>query len=341
MSIKYNLAVVIGRFQPVHNGHQALINEAKKIADTVLVLVGSSGLPSTYENPFSFTDRKRMLDAMQNLEDNVVCVEPLYDSMYNDNAWITQVQDIVASYETNNSEVCLVGHKKDDSSYYLDLFPQWNFQRVAGFKNAPLNATSVRDLLFRDDVNTDFISGVVPNQVFNILQDYLGSDSFLDVIEERKFQEKYRKQFEHLPYAPTFVTTDAVVFCAGHVLMIRRKSYPGRGLLAFPGGFLDAATDKSLLDCALRELKEETKIDVPVPVLRGSIVGTEVFDAIKRSSRGRTITHAFKIQLKDSKLPKIKGGSDAASAVWVPLSEVKSEQCFEDHYQILEHFLGA
>ena len=76
-------------------------------------------------------------------------------------------------------------------------------------------------------------------------------------------------------------------------------------------------------------------------MLRGSIKRSRVFDAIDRSARGRTITHAFHIELPDGELTKVKGSDDAEKARWVPIAEVRSEECFEDHYEILQHFLGA
>jgi bifunctional NMN adenylyltransferase/nudix hydrolase len=91
----------------------------------------------------------------------------------------------------------------------------------------------------------------------------------------------------------------------------------------------------------LRELREETMIRVPVPVLRGNIVRSQVFDAVDRSPRGRIITHAFHIQLPDGELPRVKGNDDAEKAKWIPIAEVNSEDCFEDHYEIIQYFLGA
>ena len=123
--------------------------------------------------------------------------------------------------------------------------------------------------------------------------------------------------------------------------MIRRRAEPGKGLWALPGGYVNANTDKSVEDAAIRELREETGIKVPAPVLKGSIQDNRVFDAIGRSARGRTITHAFKIVLPDGELPKVKGMDDAEKARWVPIAEVRSEQCFEDHYEILQNFVGA
>ena len=91
----------------------------------------------------------------------------------------------------------------------------------------------------------------------------------------------------------------------------------------------------------IRELREETGIKVPAPVLRGSIQGNRVFDAIDRSARGRTITHAFKIVLPDGELPKVKGSDDAEKARWVPIAEVDSAECFEDHYDIVTWAVGG
>jgi bifunctional NMN adenylyltransferase/nudix hydrolase len=186
-----------------------------------------------------------------------------------------------------------------------------------------------------------FIKGVVPETTFNFLTEFWKTDGFEQVVREREFVETYKKQYASLPYPPIFSTADAVVMQSGHVLMIKRRAEPGKGLWALPGGYVNANTDKSVEDAAIRELREETGIKVPAPVLRGSIETTKVFDAIDRSARGRIITHAFKIVLPDGELPKVKGQDDAEKARWVPIAEVRSEECFEDHYEIIQHFLGA
>ena len=69
--------------------------------------------------------------------------------------------------------------------------------------------------------------------------------------------------------ALALMTVDAVVVQSGHILLVKRGDMPGKGLWALPGGFLNQ--EETMLDGAIRELKEETKIKVPVPVLKGSI----------------------------------------------------------------------
>jgi bifunctional NMN adenylyltransferase/nudix hydrolase len=219
------------------------------------------------------------------------------------------------------------------------MFPQWDFVNVEEIE--PLSAVNIRDLYFKRSYNSNFIKNVVPETTYDFLQEFRKTGEFEQIIREREFVETYKKQYASLPYPPIFSTADAVVIQSGHVLMIKRRAEPGKGLWALPGGYVNANTDKSVEDAAIRELREETGIKVPAPVLRGNIKRSKVFDAIDRSPRGRIITHAFHIELPDGELPKVKGMDDAEKARWVPIADVKSEECFEDHYEILQHFLGA
>jgi len=336
---KYDTLVLIGRFQPLHNAHLEIIKRCTALTDQLVVIAGSAKQPRTYKNPWTFDERARMIKAATAGLSMRVYVEPNIDTIYNDQAWAVRVQGIVSKYAALGDKIGVIGHKKDESSFYLDMFPQWEFENVDEIE--PLSAVNIRDLYFKRNANMAFIRGVVPETTFDFLMKFKETPEYEQVINEREFVERYKQQYASLPYPPVFVTTDAVVIQSGHVLMIRRRSEPGKGLWALPGGFLNANTDKSVESAMLRELKEETGIKVPVPVLKGSIVRSRVFDAIDRSARGRTITHAFQIVLPDGELPKVKGMDDAEKARWVPIAEVKSEECFEDHYEILQHFVGA
>ena len=338
----YDCVVFIGRFQPVHNAHVAILRRAYELADKVVVVVGSANQPRTVDNPFNVSERMNLVrqafDRIAPPEHlNVVAVE---DNMYNNTAWAVTVQQAVST--CIYGDVAIIGHKKDETSFYLDMFPQWAF--VEQEEVEPLHAASVREQYFSRHANLNFLTGVVPATTLNFLERFQKTDDYANIVEEKEFNDKYKKQFENYPFPPTFVTSDAVVIQSGHVLMVKRRHRPGKGLLAFPGGFLNAGTDRSMEDCMIRELYEETKLKVPEPVVRGSIVEVKVFDGIKRSARGRTITHAFKIVFRDGEwaLPKVKGSDDAdpVGTGWYPISKVTREMCFEDHYSILQYFLG-
>jgi bifunctional NMN adenylyltransferase/nudix hydrolase len=340
MTKMYDLAVVIGRFQGLTEAHKEMLRRAGEQANEVLVIIGSAYQPRTYKNPFTFNERHQMVaETLSELSDegrfsSAWSIEPNRDSMYNDAAWAIRVQTIVANHSRPTSKICILGHKKDGSSFYLDMFPQWDLIDIGLIE--PLNAADIRDLYFRQDANLRFIKGAVPQCVISFLERFSWTEEYRQIIREREFIINYKKQYASLPYPPIFVTVDAVVIQSGHVLMIKRRSEPGKGLWAIPGGFLNADTDRSVKDAMLRELREETGIKVPVPVLAGSIKSSHVFDAIERSTRGRTITHAFNIVLPDGPLPKVKGMDDAEKASWIPIGDINPEEVYEDHYDLID-----
>ena len=339
MSKKYDTLVLIGRFQPFHAAHLEIVKRATALCDQLVIVVGSANQPRTYKNPFTFSERKEMIKSATAGLNLKIYVESNTDTIYNDQAWAVRVQGIVSKYTTLGSKVGIIGHKKDPSSFYLDMFPQWGYENVEEIE--PLSAVNIRDLYFKRVTNMEFIRGVIPRTTFEFMSEFWKMDAYHQIIKEREFITEHNKQYASLKYPPIFSTADAIVICSGHVLMIKRRAEPGKGLWALPGGYVNANTDKSVEAAMLRELREETMIKVPAPVLKGSIVRSRVFDAIDRSPRGRIITHAFYIQLPDGELPKVKGSDDAEKARWVPIAEVRSEECFEDHAEIIAWALGG
>jgi bifunctional NMN adenylyltransferase/nudix hydrolase len=224
------------------------------------------------------------------------------------------------------------------------MFPQWEYIECP--RTIDICATDIRAIYFDPNISVDRFDKIeqhVSPQTHEFLKDFRSKDSTREhafrLASEFDHIRKYRKAWEAAPYAPTFVTVDAVVVQAGHILLIKRKSAPGKGLFAMPGGFLNPG--ERIINGMLRELDEETKIKVQQKVLRGSVVGKEVYDFPGRSLRGRVITHAFAIQLPESKLSKVKGSDDAEKAFWVPINEVYKMQdmFFEDHWYVIDDML--
>lgn len=341
MDKKYDTLVFICRAQPVHNAHIETIHRAARMAKQVVVVLGSANQPRTFKNPFLASERAFMIQhSLQGLDKLAsVHIEFNTDSIYNDPAWAGRVQTLVRKHTYGIGTVGIIGHDKDESTYYLKMFPQWVHEDVELIE--PLHATSVRDMYFRRDFNPNFLRGVVPPAALDFMEMFSHSAEYEQILREREFLIEHNKQYAGLKYPPIFVTADAVVVQSGHVLMVKRRAEPGKGLWAFPGGYVNAKTDKSVTAAMLRELREETGIKVPEPVLRGSITDTKVFDAVDRSPRGRIITHAYKIVLPDGPLPKVKGADDAEKAVFREFAAISSDECFEDHYEMLQWALGV
>ena len=333
----YRYLVFIGRFQPFHHGHKAVIDEALKRADEVIMLIGSANLPRSLRNPFSVTERSEMIKGAFSTEDaaRIHCVG-LDDALYNDTRWLQYVQAGVKSVTHDlNADIGLIGHSKDSSSYYLSLFPNWASVSVPNYQN--LSATPIRDSYLMGASPTPERT---PESTRHVLNDFKKTAHYKQLHEEADFIDKYKRQWASAPYAPTFMTADALVVQSGHILLVERRSMPGRGLWALPGGFINPK--ETLFDACIRELREETRLKVPEPVLRGSCHSQHTFDDPYRSARGRTITQAFYFQLKNDPkgLPKVKGSDDAAKAFWLPLAELDAEMMFEDHYAIITKMVG-
>lgn len=341
MSKQYKRAIVIGRFQPFHNQHAELIKSAFEIADQVIVLVGGAFKPRTPKDPFTFDERAGIIMSWYSsaFAGADLAIAPLRDFMYSDATWAENVQRTVAGipgFDADPKETVLVGCNKDESSFYLKMFPQWALHEQPYKEH--IDATRIRDLLF-EDTSMDFLRGTVPDPTWDFLKQFKAGPLFEYVLNERNIINKYIKSWEVAPYPPFFITADAVVVCSGHILLVERGAAPGAGLLALPGGFVNHG--ERWMDAIFRELREETRLKVPKAVLQGSVRDTAVFDHPKRSARGRTITQAALIALPlqdDGSLPKVKGSDDARAAMWTPLGDLKSELFFEDHIDIIEHF---
>lgn len=338
---KYDLVVYVGRFQPLHNAHLNIINRAVSLAERVLVIVGSAHQPRTHKNPFTFKEREEMIRGATTHLHNVI-IEPNIDTIYDDDAWICRTQEIVNKWAGGpDKKVAIIGFSKDaDTARYLKMFPQWELIDVP--HEHVLSATDIRDLYFSANHDIRYLQGVVPESTLKFLT-FFDQNIFDAILAEKTYIEAYRKKKEVYEYPIIAVTVDNVVIQSGHILLIKRRAIPGKGLWALPGGYFDAVKDRTPIDGMLRELREETKIDLPDKVLRGSLVEQKEFCAPGRSLLGRSITFAGHFRLNDGEwnLPKVKGADDAIKARWVPLVDLKRELLFDDHADIIHYFLPS
>ena len=343
-----DLAVFIGRFSPVHAGH---INVVRRMleddADRILILIGSSGDARNIRNPWTYAERKHMFELTivdHGLDIEKIRFAPIEDHAYQNNLWMLQVQQQVAKQcsemeaDGTRTNVALYGFLKDETSAYINAFPQWGTPRTSMQFNT-MNATDVRDGYFAD-IDVGLIEGI-SSGVQSFLDNFRSTAHYDYIRAEYDFQEKHEALWSEAPYPPTFNTVDALVVQSGHILLIKRRNAPGKGTYALPGGYLNHG--EVIEKGAIRELREETKLKVPIPVLEGSMKNTETFSDPKRSTRGRIITHVTYFQLKDHfKLPTVKGADDAERAIWVPLDEfiTMRDIMFEDHFSIIKSMLN-
>lgn len=343
----FDCLVFIGRFQPPHLGHLAIICEALKRARQVIVLVGSAWQARSLRNPWQFDERQTMIRAAFDEADNQrLGISPLLDALYNDDVWVRDVQrkvrDLAAPANARLPRIGLIGASRGQSSYYLSLFPQWESVSVPSVEG--ISASQIRERLFRSAGSTEdyLTTGAyhdLPPSVVKSVKQFCKGSAYHQLLEEQQLLDQYRQAWAQAPYPPIFVTVNAVVVQSGHVLLVRRTAAPGKGLFALPGGFINP--HERLLDACLRELRERLRLKVPEPVLKGSLRGQRLFDEPHRSWRGRTLAEAFYFALRpDQQLPRLKPVKGGDHARWVALADLEPDSLFEDHFFIIQNFLG-
>jgi bifunctional NMN adenylyltransferase/nudix hydrolase len=245
-------------------------------------------------------------------------VIPLNDYRYSNTQWMSDVRATAEHYDMGTPT--LFGHMKDGNDY-LTWFPDWKFKSIEA--EYAVDATGIRNRMF----------------------DLKDPDMPATVQDDWAFYQKEKVTFANYPFPETlnFNCSDAILECQGHVLLIQRKFAPGRGAWALPGGFRNQR--ETFLDCAIRELIEETNVRVPEKVLRGSIVKTELFDDPSRSFGIPRNTMAVYMRINpnpDFSLPRANGADDAALCKWVPLTDaLNTIEMYDDHKDILSKVTGV
>jgi bifunctional NMN adenylyltransferase/nudix hydrolase len=340
----FELAVYIGRFQGMHLGHQALLTDALALAPQVAVVLGSAFQARSSKNPFTWEERADMIRLAVPEADRARLVFVPVRDYYEDSDWVAAVRAGVAKAAPTARRVALVGHFKDDSSYYLNRFQGWSLQ--ARPRVSDLDGTAIRGILFDTpgqprEATFTLLKSMVPAGVHDYLSAWWSLPCRATLAWEAEWLRGYRAKWGHIKSSNA---GDAVIVCNGHVLLIQRGEGAGKGLYAVPGGFMEDGD--RFYETAVRELEEETSLGFLDTTLRDALRGSAVFDHPGRSPRGRIISQAFFFDLGSLRqLPEVSAKADpdggARKPRWVPIADLlkMENQFFEDHFHILDHFL--
>lgn len=343
MTQQFDVAACIGRFQLYHLGQQALIRKALASAPRCVVVIGSAHQARSSKNPFTWEERAEMIRLALPEQDRArVVFEPVRD-YYDQSRWLGAVREGVARAAggAHGTRVALVGHRKDATSEYLNDFAGWTFVDVG--HQGDLHAKALRAALFSGQNAEAALAAIapqVPPTTLDFLRSWVQLPFFAQLRSEWQALAAEQALWAGSPYPPVFVTVDAVVQKAGHVLLVRRGRAPGKGLLALPGGFLEQR--ETVYQSAVRELAEETGLRLLPSTMQAALKGVRVFDHPDRSPRGRVLTHAHHFDLGGGPLPEVRGSDDAVEAKWIPIDELAAlePQFHEDHFCILDAFFG-
>ena len=340
----YETVVIVGRFQPLHLGHLDLIKKALETGERVLIAIGSHNSSRSSKNPFTSIERENLLKQIldpSHLKRIHFC--KMEDRLNDNIRWAGNlIRNVLAIHKNSTiseKQIAVIGHAKD-KNLYQTFFPDWDFIDAHNDQTHLINATGIRTKYFTNH-SPDLIDNI-PEITKQFLKDfkYNNPSLFFNLAEEHQFLIEYNKKWDNTPYPVNFVTVDNVVcdLKKSKVLLIERKDNPGKGTIALPGGFVDR--NETIQGAAIRELKEETNINLLKDELVLRIIGKDIFDAPNRSMRGRIITHPYLIDVTDLDV-STRAGDDASKVFWVDFKDLPNMQSkfYSDHYEILEHML--
>lgn len=164
MDKMYDLGLVLGRFQMLHNGHCDIIKNALALCNRVVVFVGSSQEEGTPKNPFGFIIRKQMISKCfeEEYRTGKLFILGLPDTNVGNNSqWGKYVLDEFEKHFGRKPDLYITGAEKERASWFAERdAPDMSELRISRTVNK-VTATEVRDALLKGDydfvkIHTDY-----------------------------------------------------------------------------------------------------------------------------------------------------------------------------------------
>ncbi len=183
MKPAFDYLVFIGRFQPFHLAHLQTVHLALQQSQQVILALGSAQAERNIKNPFSASEREQMILSNFPIDEQERIRFVHVIDVYNDEKWVQQVKDLVAGIVETDAKIGLIGHFKDESSYYLNLFPEWTMVELDSLHNA-ISATPMREAYYRGEI----LAEAFPQGTIAFLQNFQKTPIY------QQLQHKYRTQ---------------------------------------------------------------------------------------------------------------------------------------------------
>ena len=125
MNKKYKCGLYIGRFQPIHVGHESIIRRMLLECDHVIIAIGSAQESGTMKNPFTFEQRADLITNIfyQYVISGRMSIIPLRDraNPSNDASWGDYVFQNVWDITRRVPDVVYEGEENERSTWYDNL----------------------------------------------------------------------------------------------------------------------------------------------------------------------------------------------------------------------------
>ena len=168
--MKIKRALYIGRFQPYHLGHQAVLEKIALEVEEIVIVIGSAQESHTPENPFTGGERMEMIYAAlseSGMRERSV-VTPLQDIKRN-SVWASHLRSMVPRFDQVYSNNPLVVQLMSEAGIEIRRSPMYRREQYSG--------TAIRKLMRE---NGEW-SGLVPAAVAAFIREICGVERLISV----------------------------------------------------------------------------------------------------------------------------------------------------------------
>jgi nicotinamide-nucleotide adenylyltransferase len=162
-------AVFIGRFQPFHHGHLSVIQAIQKDKNYPIIGIGSAQYANTMENPFSYEERKEMINrTLSNQSRSSYDIQPITD-IHDPPNWVDHVITSISFFDivyTNNPDTA-------------DLFEQHGYpvKQTPLYKRESLSGKHIRNCIMEEKP----WQSLVPKEVLGYMKEINGVQRIKDL----------------------------------------------------------------------------------------------------------------------------------------------------------------
>ncbi|MEF8852628.1 MAG: nicotinamide-nucleotide adenylyltransferase [Haloarculaceae archaeon] len=161
----------IGRFQPFHDGHRAVVEHAAGEVDELVLGIGSADVSHTVHDPFTAGERVLMVRKAVADVDVPVYVVPIEDIDRNA-LWVSHIESMAPSFEVAYSNNPLVARLFEEAGTEVRHPPMFDRDRFEG--------TGIRRQMLAGDAWTDH----VPEAVVDVIEEVDGIERIRTVAED-------------------------------------------------------------------------------------------------------------------------------------------------------------
>ena len=125
-------SLLIGRFQPFHNGHLEVVRKISAVSDTVTIGIGSAQYSHTVNNPFTAGERYRMIaNAMKEAGIDNSYIVPIED-LNRYSVWVSHVVSMSPPFTVVYSNNPLTRRLFTEAGYDIRDSPMYNHPEYSG-----------------------------------------------------------------------------------------------------------------------------------------------------------------------------------------------------------------